>query len=104
MAGTLRGRGGPVLDECDLVGGVAVRQAPSHELRRRAPGELPEVAVEMGLVVVAAAQRDLAERGPGGRREQPLRALEAQDACKGLRREAGGPREARREVPATPAR
>src|SRR4051812_23170309 len=73
------------------------------ELRGRRVRELAEVAVQVGLVVVAGLERDPAERRPGGRGDQLARALETQDASVGLGRHADRVGEAARQVAAAPA-
>src|SRR5215208_6438665 len=78
-----------VLDEWELVG--------------RRVRELPEVAAQVGLVVVAGVERDVAERRAAALRDQLASALEAQDPRVGLGRHADRVGKAAGEVAAAPA-
>src|SRR3954451_23447492 len=93
-----------VLDGCDLAAKAAARKPRGHQLERRAAGELAEVAVQVRLVVVAAVQRDLAQRWPVRARQLARRVAEAQNASVDLRRQADLLLEARGQVAAAPAR
>src|SRR4051794_36771647 len=87
MATTLRPPPARVLDESDLRGDArAVRQAGGEQLARRRTRQRAEVAVEVRLVRVAALGGDLRPAAGVGAHE-PDRAVEAQHAGGGLRRE-----------------
>src|SRR4029450_524820 len=69
-----------------LRGDAAGLAQRADERRRRRPGKLAKVAVQVRLVEVAAVERNLHEptrRGP----ERGDCAVEPQHACRGLRRE-----------------
>src|SRR5262245_14671892 len=76
-----------VLDECDPVSHrAAIWKQAGEEARRRRPAEFAELAVEVGLVGVSAARRDL---GPVPRlgADPPPDRVEAQQPREGLRRQ-----------------
>src|SRR3954454_18836183 len=93
MSLKLRQGDGAVLDEWELFG----------ELGRRAPGEGPEVPVEVRLVVVAAVERQLAEAHPLARAQAARGAPEGQPPRGDLRWQAHLAAEALGEVAAAPA-
>src|SRR3954454_1677532 len=98
MRGRLSRAGVLVLDECDQP---AVWDLRGEQLGRRDAGEVTEVAVEMGLVVVAARVGDIGQRRAALARAPRL--LEAQDAGQRLGRQAELGLEARGEVAAAVA-
>src|SRR3954462_3068868 len=94
MRGRLSRAGLLVLDECDES---AIWDLRGEQLGRGDAGEVTEVAVEMGLVVVAARVGDVGQRRAA--LDRAARLLEAQDAGQRLRRQAELGLEACGEVP-----
>src|SRR3954454_4475806 len=105
MAGTLRERRGLVLYVWELPGrdAGAAEQPARRELARRAARERAEVAVQMGLVVVAAVERELGEAVVALAAQPPGHPLEAHQPGHCLRRQSQLGTEARAEVAAAPS-
>src|SRR5437868_7269009 len=73
---------------CSVRTHRAVRYPLREELSRRRPRKVPEVAIEVRLIVVPAAQRDLRPTQLRRRPEQPDGLLEAEDPRHRLRWDA----------------
>src|SRR5436190_19029785 len=105
MAARLGGGGEAVLEEISLFEPGLAREPPGQVVLRRSARKRAEVAVEVGLVVVAAVERDLGQRQAlGARLAQHLdRRLEAEQPGVELGRHAHVLAEAGDEALAAPA-
>src|SRR5919197_5552087 len=83
----LRSRGGAVLDGIDAHA-AALRKAPGQVLAGSGAGEVAEVTVQVGLVVVAAFVGDLRETRRLDVQQELRDAVESHDPADRLRRQS----------------